>query len=357
MAGKIHFLEEGINRSIQLDGMEFLYFSGTSYLGMTQNSKFLCSISQNLQKWGSNHGQSRLNNIRIPIFDEFETYFSINSEAEDAAALSSGFIAGIASTQLLAKEVDQIWIAPDAHPAILPEGLFPNAQLNFTQWKNERLEGSKSLKSQRILILGNAVDAFTAQIHDYSWVKEIATDHEVTLLVDDSHAFGVLGKGIFGTYSQWNAPTYNLVVCGSLGKGLAIPAGIVLGNRETIQKLRRTALYGGASPGSPSHLAAFLACQSEFESQQNQLFKNCMEFHSAISDFPEIEGSESYPVFKLTNDSWVQKLEEKGIIISSFRYPTADSPLINRIIISAFHRPEDISYLVQTLKDLKSNEE
>lgn len=356
MVGKIHFLEEGISRTIQLEGKEFLYFSGTSYLGMTQNSEFLSSISQNLQKWGSNHGQSRLNNIRIPIFDEFECYFSINSESEDAAALSSGFIAGIASSQLLAKEADQILIAPDAHPAILPEGLFPNTQLNFTQWKNECLENSKGLKSQRILILGNAVDAFTAQIHDYSWVKEIANDHEVTLLVDDSHAFGVLGKGIFGTYSQWNAPTYNLVVCGSLGKGLAIPAGIVLGDRETIQKLRGTALYGGASPGSPSHLAAFLECQSVFESQQNQLFKNCQEFHTAISGIKEIEGSGSYPVFKLTNDSWVQKLEEKGIIISSFRYPTADSPLINRIIISAFHRSEDISCLVQTLKELKSNE-
>src|SRR5690606_37957428 len=112
----------------------------------------------------------------------------------------------------------------------------------------------------------------------------------------------------------------------------------------------------GASPGSLSHLAAFLECQSEFEYQQNQLFKNCMEFHSSLSGVKEIEGSENYPVFKLTKDSWVQKLEEKRIIISSFKYPTVDSPLINRIIISAFHQPEDISYLVHTLKELKSNE-
>ncbi|WP_268033387.1 aminotransferase class I/II-fold pyridoxal phosphate-dependent enzyme [Algoriphagus sp. PAP.12] len=356
MAGKIHFLEEGIGRTIQLEGREFLYFSGTSYLGMTQNPEFLKSISHHLQKWGSNHGQSRLNNIRIPVFDEFESYFSENSGAEDAAALSSGFIAGIVSTQLLAKDADKIWIAPDAHPAILPEGLFPNTQLSFTQWKNECLGTSKSLKSQRILILGNAVDAFTAQIHDYSWIKEISDSHEVTFLVDDSHAFGVLGKRIFGTYIQWNAPTYNLVVCGSLGKGLAIPAGIVLGNRETIQKLRGTALYGGASPGSPAHLAAFLECQSVFESQQTGLFKNCLEFYKAISEIQEIEGLSNYPVFKLTKDSWIPKLEEEGIIISSFRYPTVDSPLINRIIISAFHQPDDISHLVQTLKELKSNE-
>lgn len=356
MAGHLHFLDQGISRKIRIMEKEYLYFSGTSYLGMTQVSEFIDSIAQNLKKWGSNHGQSRLNNIRLRVFEEFESYFSQQAGAEDAAVVSSGYLAGIAINQVLAGERDEVWISPDAHPAILPGGKNTPNQLDFTQWKKQCSHRSKELNSSKILIIGNAVDAFTAQIHDYTWVKEIAQTHDVILVMDDSHAFGVLGNKLFGTYSQWNDPSFELIVCGSLGKGLAVPAGIILGDRSRLSQLKNTPLYGGASPGSPAHLAAFLDCQDHYQNQQQILFQNCAQFDQSISEISSIVGNQNYPVFRLLNDSWAKELEERGFIISSFRYPTAESNLVNRIIISAFHKSEDIMQLTHILNQLKSHE-
>lgn len=356
MVENTHYLDQGIKRTIELDGKEFLYFSGTSYLGINQDPTFIQSISENLIKWGSNYGQSRLNNIQLSIFNQFESFFAQGAQAPEAAVLSSGFLAGMAINQLLSKQNEYIWAAPDTHPAILPAGIKSPTQFNFTQWIERCLNQSKSLNPSKILILGNAVDAFNSEFYNYDWVQEIAQKHETTLLIDDSHAFGVMGQGVFGTYHQWVHSTINLVVSGSLGKGLSIPAGIILGNHEIISSLKSTPLYGGASPGSPAHLEAFLQNQKLYKEKQQWLFKACDLFYNEMKEFHEIEGKGNYPVFRLKNDSWVKELEKRGILISSFRYPTKSSPLINRIIISAFHTREDLSLLISILKDLKSNE-
>ena len=120
-----------IGRTILAEGREYLYFSGTSYLGMEQIPEYEQILMENLRKWGFNHGLSRVNNVRLSVFEEFESYFAKNSGAESAAVMSSGFLAGIAAWQYLYPKSDQCWIAPDTHPAILPSHLTPDFQLNF----------------------------------------------------------------------------------------------------------------------------------------------------------------------------------------------------------------------------------
>ena len=56
---------------IEIDGKEYLYFSGTSYLGIAQDPDFLDILADNLFLYGANHGQSRVNNIRLHVFEEF----------------------------------------------------------------------------------------------------------------------------------------------------------------------------------------------------------------------------------------------------------------------------------------------
>ena len=182
---------------IEIEGRDYLYFSGTSYLGIAQDRDFLDILANNIFEYGSNFGQSRKNNIQLSVFDEFEEFFAKQAGASNAALFSSGYLAGIAAWKSLIDSTQEVWIAPDAHPAIIPDGYNSSNQLNFKQWKNHCLESSHELSSQKILIIGNAVDALQVEIHDYSWVTKIAKKHEVSMLIDDSHAFGIVGNGIF----------------------------------------------------------------------------------------------------------------------------------------------------------------
>lgn len=351
---KKHSLNTGIGRLIELEGREYFYFSGTSYLGIAQNTDFLDVLANNIFEYGSNFGQSRKNNIQLQVFDEFEEFFSQLAGAESAAVFSSGYLAGIAAWKSLGGLSEEVWIAPDAHPAIIPDGLQASIQLNFKQWKNHCFERSESLPPQSILIIGNAVDALHVEIHDYSWVREIAKKHKVYLLIDDSHAFGIVGDGIFGTYSKWRHESIHLTVSGSLGKGLGLPAGIVLSDMEHVEKIKSTPLFAGASPGSPAHLQTFLEMQHTYEVAQEQLKEKIQYFYERTAFLSQVVGYSDFPIFRYTEDPWVEQLEKSGIITSSFPYPHTHSPKVNRIVLSAFHEKEDIEFLADILDNLVS---
>ena len=346
---RIYSLNQKIDRIITENGSSFHYFSGTSYLGIGLQEQFKHNVILGIEKYGINHGQSRINNVRLDIFEQFEEFFANAAEAEKAIVFSSGYLAGVAALQFLGSTADQIWVAPDTHPAILPTHLKPDPEQDFAEWRKECLAKAEHLSPQRILILGNAIDPLTPEIHDYSWLVQVAQKHEVSLLIDDSHAFGVIGKGIFGTYASLKSLPLRLLVSGSLGKGIGISGGILLTDAQTHMEIKKLPIYGGASPCSPAFLYAFLETQDIYAAQLKRL-KQLTKYFASKNLIPEhIIGNENYPVFRYSDTSWVDELESNNIITSSFPYPTANDERVNRIIISAFHRAEDIDMLSDTI--------
>jgi len=345
-------LSARLGKKFLIEGKEYLFFNGTSYLGLDSLEAYGRIVESNVQKWGTHHGLSRSNNVRLAVYDAFEEYFSTQAGAETAALFSSGYLAGIAASQYLFPKADQCWSAPDTHPAILPSGLRADSSLSFSQWMHACLERASTLPSQKILILGNAVDPLKAEIHAYDWVALIAEKHEVTLLIDDSHAFGVLGNGLFGTYSQWKQEGVQLVISGSLGKGLATPGGIVLGPADLIQGVKSQSIFAGASPPSPALLQSFLDAQELLQVQQGKLQELTSFFYQQNRLLPQIHGTSNFPVFVYSPDLWAEKLQEQGYITSSFPYPTASGPKVNRMVLSASHTREELSALSQMLAHL-----
>ena len=345
-------LDRRIGPTVQVGKKSYLFFSGTSYLGIDQDSHYQSVLFDCIRRYGFSHGLSRVNNVRLKVFEEFEHFFAKHAKAEGAAVMSSGYLSGITAIQYLHPKSELCWAAPDTHPAILPTGFKSDIQLNFIQWKKRCLEQSEQLSPRKILILGNAVDPLRAEIHDYAWVQELAKRHEVTLLIDDSHAFGVLGKSLFGTYSENLFPTVNLVISGSLGKGLAMPAGIILGKKEVIDGIKAQAIFAGASPCSPAILQAFLETQEIYQAQSQKIRDFSSIFHQETRDLSTISGSSKFPVFILKEPTWSDSLEKMGFITSSFSYPTPDSPRISRIVISGFHSLWDLMALNEALHQL-----
>lgn len=345
-------LSARLGKKLLLEGKEHLFFNGTSYLGLDSLEAYAGIVEGNLQKWGTHHGLSRTNNVRLAIYDAFEEFFSNQAGAESSALFSSGYLAGIAASQYLFPKADQCWAAPDTHPAILPVGVQAESFLSFAQWTHACLERASRLPSQKILILGNAVDPLKAETHGYDWLATIAAKHEVTLLIDDSHAFGVLGDSLFGTYSQWKQEGIQLLISGSLGKGLATPGGIVLGTADLIQGVKSQSIFVGASPPSPALLQSFLDAQELLHAQQRKLKERTSFFYQESKDLPQITGNPNFPVFVYAADSWADNLLEQGYITSSFSYPTASSPKVNRVILSASHSKEEVQALSQFLAHL-----
>ena len=80
------------------------------------------------------------------------------------------------------------------------------------------------------------------------------------LLVDESHAFGVLGATGQGGAEQAGLTPDQAIVGGSLGKAFAAAGGLVLGTPEAVERAGRSPCARGASNGLPA--AAAMAAAS-----------------------------------------------------------------------------------------------
>ncbi|WP_228780098.1 aminotransferase class I/II-fold pyridoxal phosphate-dependent enzyme [Aquiflexum lacus] len=345
-------LQSKIDRTVNYQGSEYLFFSGTAYLGMGNVPEFEKLIIGSITKYGISHGLSRINNIRLHAYHQFETFFAEKAGAEKSLVWSSGFLAGMAAVQFLSKHADHVFVAPDTHPAILPHGINTDPFLDHITWAESCIKKSEELPNSKILILANAVDPLIPTVHQFDWIKNLPDRHDYTLLIDDSHAFGVLGKGIYGTYSQWKHLPVRLLVSGSLNKGLSLPAGILLGDAATIDEIAGTNIFRSSSPPAPGYLQAFLQAEYLYQSQQQKLKENIRLFQNLTNSLNVFNFVEGYPIFSFPDQSWSEKLFQSGIIVSSFPYPNPFDPLANRIVVSATHHPEDLIQLHKVISGL-----
>lgn len=348
----LYQLHSKIGPTIVHEGNELLYFSGTSYLGIAANKAFEELVILGIQQYGISHGLSRINNVRLAVYEQFENFFAERAGSEKALVLSSGFLAGQAAIQQLANQADHIFIAPDTHPAILPP--YTSTKKTYEEtWEEHCKITCEQLPPQRILIVANSVNPLTPTINDFSWIAQLPRIHQYTLLLDDSHAFGIVGSSIFGTFNRWKYLPVELVISGSLGKALGIPAGIILGHQSTLLNISREPLFRTSSPPSPAFLYAFLKAQDIYEEAMQILKNNNRFFFNLIQNNKSLYGSAEYPVYTFKNRNWVKQLEDKGIVVSSFPYPDLTDPWTNRIIISAFHEEEELLLLHKVLSQLQ----
>jgi 7-keto-8-aminopelargonate synthetase-like enzyme len=338
-----------IDRVITFGGKEFHYFSGTAYLGMGSLPEFEEMVRAGLHQYGPNYGASRFSNVHLAVYEEMETFFATQAGAERAILMSSGFLAGYVTAGTLKCISEEMWIAPGTHPAILPENIKVASDQTFEQFQEKCLETSHKIRGKTVAILANAVDPLKPAIHSFEWARKLSGQNTYYLLIDDSHAFGLVGKGIFGTYFQWKSLPVNLIISGSLGKALSIPAGVILGQSGFIQKIASDPKFIGASPPAPGYCQAFLSAQKLYADQQEKLQKNKEFFFSLTQHMEGWCFQKNFPVATAKTSGWAEKLKKKQFLISSFPYPNPQDTPLDRIILSAYHKEEDLRHLTEKI--------
>jgi 8-amino-7-oxononanoate synthase len=271
--------------------------------------------------------------------------------------MSSGYLAGQALVQTLQGSGHFIY-APNTHPALW-RSTADEVTGDYDAWVAPMLQQVESAVEDHLILVCNSLDPLKARNHGFSWLSALPTDKQITLIVDDSHGFGVTGEDGAGVFAQLKArlqPNMRLVVASSMGKALGIPAGVVLGDKALVDKLRHSHYFGGASPAIPAFLYAFLKCEPVFREARQKLFANISYFLGHLERPEQFSYFEGYPVFGVHEHQLAAYLQEHGVIISSFRYPTpADDP-ITRVILSSAHQEEDIQRLSGLINQFAGNQ-
>jgi 8-amino-7-oxononanoate synthase len=353
------------SRTININGSEHLFFSGTSYLGMGHQPDFRTALMAGIDRYGTVFSASRNNNLQLKIYEEAEDFIANWTDAEAALTVTSGLVAGQLVVQSLNNQ--KFIFAPSTHPALWQTSHTPSRAMgvqaqyvfkNFADFSKKIVEMGEQ-ESQAVVIAANAIDPLRGEVFDFSWVNDLPKDKPITLLLDDSHGIGVTyteGSGIFSKIKKMipNDAQINLIVIASLAKAVGIPGGVILSDKKTIEKIRQNPMFVGASPIVPAYLFAFLKSQTIYTAARAILQKNIQQFKAVLSDYPNLPIAylPDYPVFFTQQTGLFDFLLNHKIMISSFSYPNPTDPPITRIILSALHTEGDIDLLSEKIISL-----
>ncbi|WP_129716995.1 aminotransferase class I/II-fold pyridoxal phosphate-dependent enzyme [Pedobacter sp. SYP-B3415] len=334
-------LQQAISNSIEADGRSYLYFGGTSYLGLATNAEFIDLYKAGMQRYGVNNGTSRSNNIQLALYEEAEAVAADRFGAEAALIVSSGYLAAQLCVRALA---DHHFIyAPGAHPALWLNDPVPSGQ-GFTLWlQNLRGQNAKGM------VLSNTLNNLQPERYDFS---ALPGDGSQLLLADDSHGIGLLDNGL-GAYSRLkNSTRRETLVVASMAKALGIDAGVVLGTTGRIASLKKHVMFNGASPPAAAALFAFMKSADLYKNQWQKLQENHRYLASALEGRSDWKFISELPVFCSTDPGLQQKLAPHEILISSFPYPDSDGPALNRVVLNSGHTKDQLDELIETINQL-----
>ncbi len=334
------------NRSIQTENQEFLYFGGTSYLGLPTNKKFQKILVQNLKKWGTSYGSSRNANIQLTAYEQAELFLADYINANAAVTISSGMLAGKIVIEKLLETTDSFFHFPEIHTAIKA----PNSWPFFIDGKiNKELTNSKK---EKIVVLTDSMPTSTIEAVDLSVLDLISESKEITLVIDESHSLGILGKNGCGVFSEINNKNIQRkILTSSLGKAFGLTGGVIASDLEFINQIKKNATYASAAGMNPGFAQTIVDAAALFTHQNQKLYTNLDHVFKHLKPNPRIIFSKNYPLIypyiKDINDI----LKKSNIIITNFEYPN-ETGYLNRIVITANHTKKDLNQLLKILNSL-----
>lgn len=309
-----------------------------------------------MTRYGTAFGSSRNGNLRLRVYEEAEATLARWTSAPDALTVSSGMMAGQVVMNYLRADPHTTFIyGPGTHPALWHKTTVTLPVLSFLDWAVQLPQQLAQTPDGPLVIALNAIDAARSEAYTFDWVAKLPTNRSITLLVDDSHGLGVGNKGAtrWGSWAELakRVPaSVRLIVTASLAKAMGLPGGVILADTDTLAAIRQTSFFGGASPVAPAVLAAFIRAEPLYVEAQQRLTRNVRLAEAVLRPTGLFRQQAGYPVFYTEHDNLYAHLLHHDIIIYSFAYPTPLDKPNTRLVISAFHEPNDFERLGETIQ-------
>lgn len=345
------FIDSFPGRELTVGDKKYLYFGGTSYLGLQDYQPFQDLFIKNIRKYGTNYSASRKSNVRFSVFDLAEDYLSDLVGSEACITQSSGYLAGQFLSDYIHKKSYKPFFAPNTHSA-----LFRNKVKSYVTYASLNIALRNYLNEPNAktpVLFMDAIDFSGGGFPDFESLK-ILPLNEIILVADDSHGIGIIGKKGSGVYSSLlRLNPKKLFVCCSLGKGFGIQAGAIFGDKKDLLQMENSAFYGGSSPASPAAMATFLEAMPIYFDRRSNLQVNLDNFLENLESLRPFRYMKGHPTFTFLNPELVAYLEKNQIIVTNFNYPNESSETMSRIVISASHRTSDIETLTDALNNFQ----
>jgi 7-keto-8-aminopelargonate synthetase-like enzyme len=331
------------DRTIEIDNEEYLYFGGTAYLGLPTHPEFQNLLIKNILKWGTAYGSSRSANIQLSAYEDGERFLANFIKADVALTVSSGMLAGKLVVEFLLPQTDLFFHFPDTHTAIkVPSSLpvFIGNELNPRLLDNT---------NEKITILTDSVPSFHVLPIDLPILNSIPLNKEITLVIDESHSIGILGTNGCGIFSTINFPNIKRkIMISSLGKAFGLTGGVIASDSEFINQLTTHDTFVSSAGMNAAFVQTMADAEAIYLEQHQKLKDNLNYINTHLIENEAIQFDFNYPLIYPEIEGLNEIFTANKIIVTNFKYPT-DTKDLNRIVITANHKKEDLDKIIHLL--------
>lgn len=260
-------IEESEGPVVRMAGQSVIMAGSNNYLGLTAHPKVKEASANALKTYGTSCSGSRYLTGTIPLHEELEYKLAQFVGKESALLFSTGYQTSQGVIQPLVKRSDNIISDKDNHASIQAGNFIAKGAVgtNVIRYKHcdmedlERRLAALPLEAGKFIVTDGVFSTF-GNIAELDTITKLAQKYNAKTLVDDAHAFGVIGEGGRGTASEFGVTDEaDLIMC-TFSKTLASLGGFVAGDERVINYLKHhsPALIFSASP-TPSSVASALA--------------------------------------------------------------------------------------------------
>lgn len=362
-----HYRQRQVNqqsdsRQIRVNDRHYLNFSANDYLGLSHDPRLIAAWQEGAARYGSGAGGSS------HVTGYHAVQASLEAELADwlgyprALLFISGFAANQAIIAAMMAANDRIFADKLAHASLLEAAVHSPAPLrrfahNQPASLAKLLDGTKGAEGET-LVVTEGVFSMDGDSAPLAPLQALTTEHGGWLMVDDAHGIGTLGDAGRGSCWQQKVKPDLLVI--TFGKAFGLSGAAVLCQADTADYLLQFArhlIYSTAMPPAQTHaLHTALACVQQADDRRQKLRDNIAQFR---------QGAAARGIRLLPSDTAIQPLivgdasqaiaaaatlRDAGCWVTAIRPPTVPPGTARlRITLSAAHRTDDISQLLEAL--------
>jgi glycine C-acetyltransferase len=320
------------------DGRQVLNFCANNYLGLADDPRLIEAAKKGLDAYGYGVASVRFICGTQTVHKELEAALSRFLGTEDTLLYSSCFDANGGVFETLLGEQDAV-ISDELNHASIIDGIRLSKARRY-RYRNgdmadlqQQLLDADAAGARFKLVVTDGVFSMDGTIADLAAICELADRHQALVMVDDSHAVGVLGRGGGGSPEHCGVRERIDLTSGTLGKALGgASGGYVSGRGPVIELLRqRSRPYLFSNSLAPSIAAASLEAlrllQTEGAALRARLQANAGRFRGAMAAAGFTLAGAGHPIIPvMLGDAVVagtmaQRLLELGIYVIGFSFP------------------------------------
>lgn len=368
-------------KAIDNDGNEFLVFGTNNYLGLTHHP-YVIKAAKEASEYGTGSTGSRLTTGASYEARELESNISEFKNVESALIFNTGYMTNLGVIYALTKENDVIFSDQLNHASIIDGTRISKAKVRVYKHKdtndlekkiNEEIKVNENENKSNFFIISDGVFSMDGDIAPLPELVEIADKYNCTLIIDEAHATGVIGKNGKGTVEYYKDKTgidltdsVDLQI-GTLSKALASEGGFVCGKQVYIDYLinkSRPFIFSTAlSPATiASANAALNLLKENSEEYLNDLNSNTSLMRELLTNAGLNIVDGETPIIPIIigpadlANKISKELEKEGILVSAIRPPSVPKDMSRlRLTVIATHTKEEIEYTAQKIIEIWNN--